>query len=540
MNLLKVNEVYFDKLFREEEKAKGKVLLVDYMTMQIISVCYTQSQLLQQDIVLIELIDNHHQMDTMKHLNCIMYVSPVQKSIEMVLQELNQPHFGDYKVYFNNIVTKNQLEKLAEFDRFEVISSIVEVFQDYTVVNDNLFEITSNSVIDECNKLISLLLSVKKFPIIKYETNSINLKKLSSEILYQINSNLNNNLFDKLNFDVPPVVLLLDRFNDPITPLVTPWTYQSMINELIGITKNMCDVNGEKVLLNDVNDDFWNQSMYKNYGDLTDSFQKKVDIFKRESNNNNIKTNNLNELKKILTRLPDFKKKLSNILKHLNLITELDHQISLQHLWEISELQQTIICNLDNQQNINETLLTIISQPDVSVDHKVKLILLYSIRFKLANITSFINRMNETTNPPPSLVQIKLLNNFPKLFKSVEYKQHESENQFKKFLKNFNNTGNDIDNNIFLQYKPPLQEYLNNFIMQNGLMENLNTLVPDTLSATNSVQDIIIYIKGGITYEEAKIVHDINSTNRRINLIIGGDQILDSHQWLENLYNHIN
>ena len=33
-----------------------------------------------------------------------------------------------------------------------------------------------------------------------------------------------------------PLLLILDRRNDPVTPLLTQWTYQAMVHELLGIT----------------------------------------------------------------------------------------------------------------------------------------------------------------------------------------------------------------------------------------------------------------------------------------------------------------
>ena len=93
---------------------------------------------------------------------------------------------------------------------------MIEIFQDYQIVNDNLYLVDTislkqdvNPVLLESEKLISLLLALKKNPIIRYESNSIDLKRLSSELLYQINSNSNNNLFDDLNrySDSPPLLL---------------------------------------------------------------------------------------------------------------------------------------------------------------------------------------------------------------------------------------------------------------------------------------------------------------------------------------------
>lgn len=43
------------------------------------------------------------------------------------------------------------------------------------------------------------------------------------------------------------VVLLLDRRDDPVTPLLTQWTYQAMIHELVGIKDNTALLTSSKV-----------------------------------------------------------------------------------------------------------------------------------------------------------------------------------------------------------------------------------------------------------------------------------------------------
>lgn len=201
------------------------------------------------------------------------------------------------------------------------------------------------------------------------------MKRLSSELLYQINSNSNNNLFDDLNrySDSPPLLLLLDRKNDPITPLITPWTYQSMIHEFLTIEKNIVHMKSDEsssnnknsqIIVSDENDPFYKESMYLNYGDLTEKFQKYVEKYKSEtkqSSIDNLKTTNLSELKKILTKFPEFKKFSTNVLTHLNLISEIDKQITIQDLWEVGELQQAIACGLDNQQNLKERVLLVLN-----------------------------------------------------------------------------------------------------------------------------------------------------------------------------------
>lgn len=41
-----------------------------------------------------------------------------------------------------------------------------------------------------------------------------------------------------------PMVLILDRMDDPVTPLLSQWTYQAMVHELLGLNRNRVVLKG--------------------------------------------------------------------------------------------------------------------------------------------------------------------------------------------------------------------------------------------------------------------------------------------------------
>lgn len=553
LSLTKVAETYFDKLFKAPNtSSEGRVLLLDPITTPSISLSYTQTDLLKNDVILVELITKPQQLDFMKNLSCVVYISP--SLISYLIDELANPHFGSYKVYFNNSITKNQLEKLAESDQYELIASVIELFNDYLIINDNLFltknhddneNSHSSDVTQESKKLMSLLLSLKQLPIIKFESNSINCRKLASELLYSINLNSNNNLFDSFDQDDShkPILLILDRSNDPITPILNPWTYQSMIHEFIGIEKNIINVKNENYTLNDP---FFLKSSYLNYGDLTENFSKTVEEYKQLT-----KTNinaNLADLKKQLSKFPEYKKLTSNILKHLSIIEEIDLNISEENLWEIGELQQLIINGLENYNSLRSKLLVIISNTETLTIHKVKLIILFQYRFPENDLSILIQNLNDHSTPTVS--QNDLIKKFQSLFPSVKYKSNVPTNSsnlaniFNKkisFNNLFNNEQQGAQNdNIYMQYTPTLNETLKNLMINES--KNLSTMTPDNIKkkATDNVKNVIIYFKGGVTYEEARLVHELDVSNKSLNLLIGGFKLINSHTWFDSMYDMIN
>lgn len=160
------------------------------------------------------------------------------------------------------------------------------------------------------------------------------------------------------------------------------------------------------------------------------------------------------------------------------------------------------------------------------------------------------------TNPLPTLSQLSLIKKFRTLFSSnippVSHTNNTLGNIFnKKITINdfFNSRSQPKSDNVYMQYVPRLSDILSNLItpQENSTQTPLSTLVPDIVSKQygsnlqyEPVQDIIIYIRGGVTYEESRLVYELGKSNKKINLIIGGDTIHNSESWLNNLYDLVN
>jgi len=65
-------------------------------------------------------------------------------------------------------------------------------------------------------------------------------KKLATEVRYHMTQE--DQLFDFRKTDTPPILLIVDRRDDPVTPLLTQWTYQAMVHELLGIHNGRVDL----------------------------------------------------------------------------------------------------------------------------------------------------------------------------------------------------------------------------------------------------------------------------------------------------------
>lgn len=88
-----------------------------------------------------------------------------------------------------------------------------------------------------------------------------------------------------------PLLLILDRLDDPVTPLLSQWTYQAMVHELLGLNNNRVVLKGapgirgdlEEVVLSTSQDAFFAEHKHANFGDLGGSIKDLLEDYQRQS-----------------------------------------------------------------------------------------------------------------------------------------------------------------------------------------------------------------------------------------------------------------
>merc|ERR1719440_1542579 len=135
-----------------------------------------------------------------------------------------------------------------------------------------------------------MLLALKKKPIIRYVGTSEVATRVAESVLSTRDAEADLYAFRKP--DTPPLLLLLDRRDDPVTPLLNQWTYQAMVHELIGISNNRVDLRGrpaipkelEQIVLSAEQDSFYAKNLFLNYGDLAENVKALLDAFQAKTN----------------------------------------------------------------------------------------------------------------------------------------------------------------------------------------------------------------------------------------------------------------
>lgn len=560
-----------------------KVLLLDPDTTSSISVVSTQSYLLENEVYLVDRLANRGR-EKMRHLKALIFVRPTSDNVQFLVEELREPKYGDYNLIFTNILSRAYLERIAEADEFEVVKSVHEYYADFLAINTDFFSLRTNltapaifgtandvwnadSLLRCSQGLSAVLLALKRRPLIRYERNSALATTLAKEVKRTIESD--DKLFDLQKTDTPTILLILDRKNDPITPLLTQWTYQAMVHDQLTIKNGRVALPNEREDLRDIvlmadSDPFFAQNMFLNFGDLGGVVKAYVESYQSRTDSNK-KMDTISDMKKFIEEYPEFRKLSGNVSKHVALMSELSRLVSARRLLDVSELEQSLACN-DSHTNDLRTLQALLGESDIESEAKLRLVILYALRYErhpgnaLPVLINMLSTLTETGTAGLGLIDVVLG------YAGAAQRQEElfDDDSF------FSNVRSGIKGlkgveNVYTQHRPHLEHTLLE-LSKGRLSTSLFPMLGSASSSPSSSgggggggggvrgvgaagngrggsdaqarekpQEIIVCVVGGVTFEEAKVVREFNRSVPGVRVVLGGTSIVNAQQFLDTL-----
>ncbi|KPA80183.1 vacuolar protein sorting-associated protein 45- like protein [Leptomonas pyrrhocoris] len=525
-NFFDIIDGYLNRMLPRDKTMK--VLLVDDNVLPMIASAFSQTELLTHGVYLVESLNSAaRQRNLMKMLRCYILLRPTLASVEAAGAELRMAKYRNYHVLFCGAASAEMLDRLAQADNDSLVEQVQEIFCDFNAVNKDAFVLempSPQSLVSSAvpamqvrrlaEGLASLMVAQRRRPYIRYQRSSPFVQRVAAELVSILKS-------DPALYDYPArdsVLLLLDRSDDPLTPLLTPWTYQAMLHEHVGLRSNTLklppDVQGaeeEGYVFSERDDAFFEHNMFSNWGDLCNNVKKYVDQCKAALNLDR-STATLEELKSFMQNIPQTKSLTGAVTKHTTVTTYLSSEIKRRNLLEMSLLEQDMIAS-SSQSDHWSRLQAFASRPSTAQEDLTRLCLIYHLRYEQPGGASQVTQYLDRVEANYALVLRKLRQYYgvnrptDRLFAATGV--------MATIMKTLVDVGN-----IYTQHEPVLKRTL--LQLYSGQLES--AAYPYLSQPTSSSgggggmtsveykpKEVMVYMCGGYTFEEAALIHAVNT-----------------------------
>lgn len=268
--------------------------------------------------------------------------------------------------------------------------------------------------------------------------------------------------------------------------------------------------------------------MYLNFGDLGGNIKDYVDQYQHKTKSN-MNIESIADMKRFVEEYPEFRRLSGNVSKHVTLVGELSRRVEKDNLLEVSELEQSLACN-DSHATDLKTIQRLL-QSNIPSENKVRLVSLYSLRYSNHpnNAISILLDLLSVNGVPQG--RINTIPNLLAYSASVKRQEDlfEAESIFSRARTGFK--GLKGVENVYTQHTPRLEQTLNNLIK--GRLKELTHPFVEGGGTKDKPQDIIIFMVGGTTYEEAKLIAQVNASTPGVRVVLGGTSVLNSKTFLD-------
>ncbi|EPY19063.1 vacuolar protein sorting-associated protein 45 [Strigomonas culicis] len=327
-----------------------------------------------------------------------------------------------------------------------------------------------------------------------------------------------------------------------------------MLHEHIGLRYNTLrlppDVAGadaEGYAFSEQDDIFFAANMFLNWGDLCNNVKTYVDKCKTALNLDR-STATMDEIKQFMQRISQTKNLTNSVAKHTTVTTHLSHVIKERGLLQLSLLEQDMVASHNAGDHWNR-LLTLLQQAEVTSRDKVRLCVLYYLRYEMASGGDAMPRVQAVLNDLMAAGHTPILQRVRDYYTPLGRPTDDlfaDTGVLSSIVKTFVDVGN-----IYTQHEPVLKRTLLQTLT--GTLEGregnayscpYSSANPPTFGFKPT--EVMVFMCGGYTYEEAALVHGINQKTvykpndltqmaPNAHVVLGGDRILNSNIFMDAL-----
>ncbi|KAL5743812.1 hypothetical protein ACOSP7_026677 [Xanthoceras sorbifolium] len=399
-------------------KSTWKVLIMDKLTVKIMSYSCKMADITQEGVSLVE--DIYRRRQPLPSMDAIYFIQPTKENVIMFLSDMSgrSPLYKKAYVFFSSPISRELVAQIKKDSTvLPRVGALREMNLEYFAIDSQGFVTDNERALEElfgdeedsrkrdaclneiATRIATVFASLREFPVVRYRAakslDAMTITSFRDLIPTKLAAGVWNCLtkYKQTIQNFPETetceLLILDRSVDQIAPIIHEWTYDAICHDLLSMEGNKyvheipSKTGGppeKKEVLLEEHDPVWLELRHAHIADASERLHEKMTNFISKNKAAQIQHGSRDsgelstrDLQKMVQALPQYSEQIDKLSLHVEIAGKINRIIREVGLRDIGQLEQDLVFGDAGMKDVIKFLTT---KEDTTRENKLRLLMI--------------------------------------------------------------------------------------------------------------------------------------------------------------------